>query len=151
MSRDLKSWAESGWLKPHQTSAPEIAALLAGVDDDLANARKDLSPAWQFNIAYSGALGACTILLAAAGYRAARDNKHYRTIAALPLILGPDARDLADFLDHCRKMRHDATYEGIRAISSGEAGELIETVGTLRDRVVDWLTEHRPGLLESKP
>jgi hypothetical protein len=143
----LKSWAESGWLKPHRTSAAETAALLAAIDDDLANAGKDLSPAWQFNIAYSAALGACTVLLAAAGYRAARDNKHYRTIAALPLILGPDTRELADFLDHARKMRHDVTYEGVRATSEEEARELIDTVITLRETLLKWLRKNRPELL----
>ena len=147
MSASLKNWAESGWLKSHQTTPDEIAALLAAVEDDLANARKDLSPAWQFNIAYSGALGACTVLLAAAGYRAQRENKHYRTIAALPLILGPDARELAAFLDQCRKMRHDVTYEGIRSMSAAEARELIEAVEDLRNRVLKWLQQRRPELL----
>ncbi len=126
-----------------------MATLLAAVDDDLANARKDLSPAWQFNIAYSAALGTATVLLAAAGYRAERDNKHYRTIAAVPLILGSGSRELAGFLDRCRSMRHDVTYEGVRSISAAEASELIEGVEELREKTRKWIRKHRPDLLRA--
>lgn len=88
-------------------------------------------------------------MLAAAGYRAERDNKHYRTIAAIPLILGPKSRELAGFLDRCRSMRHDVTYEGIRSISAAEAQELIEAVEELRSKAVTWIRKHHPNLLES--
>jgi hypothetical protein len=149
MSANLKSWVESRWLKSHRSSPAEVATLLAAVDDDLANAKKDLSPAWRFNIAYSGALGAATVLLAAAGYRAERDNKHYRTLAAIPLILGSGSRELAGFLDRCRTMRHDVTYEGVRSISAAEADELIQAVEELRNKAATWIRKHRPDLLRS--
>jgi hypothetical protein len=35
----------------------------------------------------------------------APDQKHYRTIAALPLLLGPEAVELSGFLDSCRTKR----------------------------------------------
>ena len=43
---------------------------------------------WRFGIAYNTALKLCTILLYASGYRAERTLQHYRTIQAMPLILG---------------------------------------------------------------
>ena len=95
----LRDWATNGWLKVH----------------DLRDATTpELSPAWSFNIAYNAALHLCTAALAAEGYRADRDSKHYRSIAALKFTLGTDAEELVNFLDHCRAMRHDITYEGIR-------------------------------------
>lgn len=89
------------------------------------------------------------MLLAAAGYRAERDNKHYRTIAALPLILGSGSQELAGFLDRCRSMRHDVTYEGVRSISAAEARELIEAVEELRGKAVTWIRKHHSDLLKS--
>jgi len=84
----LKQWQEYGWLTAHSTSPDEIAVLLAIVDRDLKDSVRGLSPDWRFGIAYNAALKLCTILLYAQGYRAARQLQHYRTIQALPLILG---------------------------------------------------------------
>ena len=135
----LRSWAENGWIRVHLTSPEELAALVAAADADLDDARTEgLSPAWAFNIAYNAALHLCTAALAAAGFRAERDAKHYRTISALPLVLGDEVKDLAAFLDTCRTMRHDVTYEGTRAISRAEADELIEAVEELRARTTRW-------------
>ena len=136
----LSRWVDNGWLRTHVSSPEELAALLAAADADLHDARTDgLSPAWAFNIAYNAALHLCTAALAAAGFRAERDAKHYRTIAALPLVIGDEARDSAAFLDTCRTMRNDVTYEGVRVISRAEADELITAVSELREMVAAWL------------
>jgi hypothetical protein len=84
----LQQWADNGWLEPHVTSPEEIANLLAIVDRDLSDAGGGISPDWRFGIADNAALKLCTILLYAEGYRASRMLQHYRTIQALPLILG---------------------------------------------------------------
>lgn len=99
----LPQWADNGWLEPHVSSPAEIANLLAIVDRDLADAGGKISPDWRFGIAYNAALKLCTILLYAEGYRATRTLQHYRTILALPLILGPEHRADTDYLDACRK------------------------------------------------
>lgn len=135
----LERWIEHRWLLPHDASAAEIAELILAAASDLDDARKDLSPPWRFAIAYNAALRLCTAALAAQGLRAARDQKHYRTIAALPLLLGDDAAELAAFLDTCRLKRHDVTYEAISAVSLAEADELIEAVVELEGRVSAWL------------
>jgi hypothetical protein len=111
----LETWLANGWLVRHSASAPETSDLLDAAARDLADAKKDLSPPWCFAIAYNAALRLCTAVLQNAGYRACRDQKHYRTIAALPLILGVDAQEIARFLDSCRTKRHDLTYEALSA------------------------------------
>lgn len=84
----LKQWAENGWLRPHRTSAQEVADLLAIVERDLADAQGEISADWRFGIAYNAALKLCTLLLYVSGYRPEKNLAHYRTLAALPLILG---------------------------------------------------------------
>ena len=58
----LADWANNGWLRPHKSSAQEIADLLAIVERDLADAGGNISADLRFGIAYNGALKLCTIL-----------------------------------------------------------------------------------------
>ena len=101
----LETWEANGWLRPHTITANEMAALLRAARSELTDAGADISPASRFTIAYNAALRLCTAALAAAGYRSARDQKHFRTITALPLILGSEVEELARFLDTCRTKR----------------------------------------------
>ena len=99
----LQDWANSGWLRSHKTSKQEVQQLMAIVDRDLKDARqKGLSADWRFGIAYNAALKLCTILLYVEGFRPEKTLAHYRTLQALPLILGPEKDDDADYLDTCR-------------------------------------------------
>ncbi len=143
----LEPWFEHGWLKRHRTSAAEIQAHLASVERDLADAGADISAAWRFVIAYDAALRLCSIALLASGYTAARDQKHYRTIAALPLILGSGVSELAGFLDRCRSKRHALMYDSADAISEAESAELIGAVRELQRHVRAWLKREHPELL----
>jgi hypothetical protein len=77
----LQSCLQNSWLVPHTTSPEEIKNLLAISDRDLLTCQMKQLPAdWRCTIAYNAALQAATAALAAAGYRAARDNHHYRVI-----------------------------------------------------------------------
>ena len=126
----LEQWANNGWLRSHKTSAREIADLLAIVDRDLKDAEGDISADWQFGIAYNAALKLCTILLHASGYRPEKSLAHYRTLAALPLILGERHKDNANYLDTCRTKRNTAEYDRAGVTTEEDAGELI---GFVRD------------------
>src|SRR5215470_16260125 len=97
----LQQWAENGWLRPHQTSPQEIDDLFAIVARDLTDATGTISADWRFGIAYNAALKLCVILLHASGYRPEKTLQYYRTIAALPEILGVEWRDEADYLETC--------------------------------------------------
>jgi hypothetical protein len=142
----LNDWAESGWLRPHQTSRKQLADLFGIVDRDLEDARRGLSPDWQFGIAYNAALKLCTILLYAEGWRPERNLAHYRTLQALPLILGPERQNDADYLDACRSKRNLAEYDAAGQVSTAEAKELTAFAGELRVAVIEWLSRRHPDL-----
>lgn len=143
----LEQWADNGWLKAHQTSVQEIRELFEGAIEDLQNALKDLSAGWKFAIAYNAALRLCSILLSLSGYRAVRNQKHYRSIAVLPLIVGDEIKDLSNYLDRCRVKRGEITYESLSVVSLQEAEELIKAVQELQQIVVRWIEENHPGFI----
>jgi uncharacterized protein (UPF0332 family) len=142
----LEQWAKNGWLRPHKSSRQEIANLLEIVDRDLKDAESNISSDWQFGIAYNAALKLCTILLHASGYRPEQKLGHYRTITALPLILGEEQNDNAEYLDVCRAKRNTVEYDAAGAVTRDEARELIGFAKETRHRVVDWLKKNHPNL-----
>ncbi len=145
----LQKWSEYGWLRNHASSRQEIADLLGIVDRDLSDAKSGgISSDWQFGIAYNAALKLRTILLYAEGYRAGHGLQHYRTIQALPLILGSKRDADANYLDTCRVKRNTVEYDRIGATSDGEVMELIEFVDELRTNVLVWLKKNHPELCD---
>ncbi len=135
----LEQWADNGWLRPHQTSTKEIRDLLAIVKRDLADARGEISADWQFGIAYNAALKLCTILLYASGYRPEKTLQHYRTLQAMPLILGLERKADADYLDACRIKRNTVEYDYAGAATRKDAEELVEFCEEFRQAVIAWL------------
>jgi hypothetical protein len=85
--------------------------------------------------------------LAAAGYRARRDLRHYRTIQSLILTIGSEMRDVCACLDKARKSRAEAVYEHSGAISDAMANEVLELAKTLRKQVETWLVKNHPRLM----
>jgi hypothetical protein len=143
----IEDWVRNGWLVEHRTSPQEIQEQLESADQDLRDAGGDLSPGWQFAIAYNAALRLGTVLLYASGFRAVRQQKHFRTIAAIALLLGPEHEELVLFLDRCRSKRSEVTYESVHAVAPSEVDALKVTVRELRRLVYDWLRANRPELL----
>ena len=144
----LKQWANNGWLRAHQTSRQEIAQLLAITRRDLADARSGgISADWRFGIAYNAALKLCTVLLYAEGYRPAQNLAHYRTLQALPLILGVKRKADADYLDACRTKRNTVEYDYVGGATNDDADELIEFAESLEIDVRAWLQNEHPKLL----
>ncbi len=143
----LKTWLENGWLRKHKATSQEINDLLQIVERDLQDARAGLSNDWQFGIAYNAALKICTILLHAEGYRAERNLHHYRTIHAMPLILGQSKIEEANYLDACRVKRNIVEYDRVGAVSDIEVRELITLVEDMRGDALEWLKSKHPELL----
>ena len=144
----LKPWADNGWLKPHKSSRQEIGGLLAIARRDLADARgKDISADWRFGIAYNAALKLCTILVFAEGYRPEKNLAHYRTLQALSLILGPDRKQDAAYLDTCRTTRNTVEYESVGGATTADADELLAFASHLETDVLAWLKAQHPELL----
>jgi hypothetical protein len=122
--------------------------LFAIADRDLEDARTErLSADWQFGIAYNAALKLRTILLYAEGYRPEKNLAHYRTLQALPRILGAGRQGDADYLDACRSKRNTAEYDSAGRISPDEARELVYFSAQLRVDTLLWLKAAHPELV----
>ena len=146
----LQSWRQNSWLAQHVTSAQEIADLLRIADRDLAASQvKGLPADWRLAIAYNSGLQSATAALAAAGYRASRDNHHYRVIQALEFTVAPD-RKLIDTLDGFRKKRNLSNYDAAGAVSDREADEMLQLAKSLRRHVETWIRRAHPELMTTK-
>lgn len=144
----LTSWADNGWLRPHKTDKEEISNLLNIVERDINDANQVVvSSDWRFGIAYNAALKLCTILLYVEGYRPEKTLAHYRTLQALPLIMGKSKDDDADYLESCRTKRNIAEYDYVGGTTESEANELIKFVLELKNDVINWLRETHTDLL----
>lgn len=145
---NLQNWENNGWLRPHKTSQEEISNLLGIVDRDIKDANQiDISADWRFGIAYNAALKLCTILVYAEGYRLEKMLAHYRTLQALPLILGKEKEDDADYLDTCRTKRNIVKYDYVGSVTESDANELIEFASDLKNDVIKWLKKAHPQLI----
>ncbi len=146
----LADWERNGWLTAHRGSPNVIRDLLAVVDRDLADsAASGLSADWRMNIAYNAALQAATAALAAAGYRASRDQHHYRVIQSLRETIQSDVQTVHGF-DAFRKKRNISGYERIGLVSDADADAMRALAVKLRGDVVAWIEKHDPDLLESR-
>ena len=146
----LNQWMNNGWLRKHKTSQEEIENLVMIIDRDLKDAKGGISDDWRFGIAYNAALKLCTILLYAEGFKAERTLQHYRTIQALPLILGNKRKDDAEYLNSCRSKRNIVEYDYIGGVTGHDADELIEFVKELKAYVLEWLNNNHPELAFQK-
>jgi hypothetical protein len=152
----LADWLKNSWLVEHESSVEEIAALLAIVERDLANATL---AGWAF-----GGLEAqhCLQRRAASRYggtrcgglprrtRAAPLSDYTKSCAYHPLASHQDCRwpvtKIARF-DRFRKKRNIGGYEIAGVVSGPEAREMHELATGLRGDVVAWLRKHHPRLL----
>ena len=81
------------------------------------------------------------------GYRAESPLQHYRTIQALPLIIGSNRKKDADYLENCRKKRNIVEYDCVGSASKEDVEELLDFVKELRQDVIDWLKKQHSHLL----
>lgn len=143
----LVDWEQKGWLTAHSTSPKEIERLLALVERDLAASETEgLGPDWRLNIAYNAALQSATVALAAAGYRASREQHHYRVIQSLRETIRADARTVGR-LEAFRTKRHMTGYERVGLVSDAEAAEMRAMAAEIRDAVRIWLRRYHRHLL----
>lgn len=145
----LQNWLDNKWIRKHQTSPQEIGNLLEIVKRDIKDAGfREVSADWRFGIAYNAALKLCTILLYAEGYRPEKALAHYRTIQALPLIIGKEKEKDATYLDSCRIKRNKVEYDYTGGVTHNEADELIHFTKELKTTVINWLSDNYPELLK---
>ncbi|MCC6741399.1 MAG: hypothetical protein IT452_20315 [Planctomycetia bacterium] len=133
----------------HQAVASEIRELLAVADRDLHDCcAKGLSADWKLNIAYNAALQSATAALGAAGFRATRDQHHFRVIQSLAETIHSDAKTIATF-DAFRKKRNVTGYERTGTVSDADAKAMLDLARELRKTVEAWLSANHPALLKN--
>jgi len=134
-------------LKPHSSSAAEIADLLALAGRDLKDSgAKGLSDDWKFNIAYNAALQASNAALAASGYSVTKgESNHFRVIGSLEYTIGLDKSEVSRFARY-RKKRSMCIYDAAGVISRTEATEIRAFLKELVDQVRAWLEANHPEL-----
>ncbi len=144
----LKDWDSNGWVRFHKTSEQEIKQLLEIVNRDIKDAQqRSVSADWRFGIAYNAALKLCTILMYSEGYKPERSLAHYRTLQALPVILGKEKQDDSDYLNACRSKRNIVEYDYIGGATDADADELINFVIELKQEVLQWLEINHSDLV----
>jgi len=142
----LEAWLKEKLIEKHRTSAREIASLLRICDRDLEKVKIiELGPDWRLSIAHNAALQAATAALAAAGYRARKEGRHYRVIQSLAFTIKTDAATIK-LLDKFREKRNISDYEMAGLVTRQEAGEMIALAKQLRHDVEQWLRAYHPEL-----
>ena len=144
----FQEWQKNGWLRPHQTSQQEIAALLGVIDRDVgASGQTNIDGDWRFAIAYNAALQAAALALKAAGFEVPKGGgAHHRTIESLRLTIGDDGT-IADIFQAFRAKRGGGIYETTGIASDTEIEELRNLAARLRGRVRAWLKKEHQDLL----
>jgi uncharacterized protein (UPF0332 family) len=143
----LKELLADGRIRPHRSSAKEVADLVRVADRDLADAEiPQLSSDRRFATAYHAALQMATIALYATGFRAFGAGHHWATFQALPDIMGAQAQSRADYLDSCRSKRNVTDYDRVGEISQREVEEMLAEALAFREDLLDWLKRNHPAL-----
>jgi uncharacterized protein (UPF0332 family) len=62
-------------------------------------------------------------------------SHHYRTNAALPLLLGDSAKADSEYLETCRVKRNAAEYDAANEVSDTEADELLDFASEFSDLI----------------
>ncbi len=149
MKVSLQDWLKNNWLTEYKTNAKEITEYFQAIDRDLQDSKLDtLSEDWRMAIAYSAALRAANTALAAEGFRASREQHHYRLIQSLTYTIEAEKELIAEF-DQFRKKRNRISYEGIATTSMHEVNRIIELAEELQERVFEWMKIEHPDLIES--
>lgn len=143
----LKDYENKGYLKSLLTSKEEIENLLEIVERDFSDSGKDLTPDWQFGIAYNAVLKLSTILIRAMGYQTKGPSHHRTVFQLIPIILGSDKKDDAIYLDSCRRKRNLAEYDYVGAVTLSDVIEIRKFVVEFKDEVLTWLRKNHPNLL----
>jgi len=145
----LQDWLNSGWLKQHATSRKEITDLLAKVDRDITEARKEkITLDWRLAIAYNACLGCASIALRASGYRIPGGaGQHFRTIQSLRFTIEPQS-DVIASLEAISRKRAIVSYDAAGTITESEVVEATSLSRELREALTIWLKQQHPELLQ---
>jgi len=145
----LQQWHENGWLTKAEPSSAEVSNLLGIAEREIADASlKGISPDGRFQHAYDAVRALCEVALHASGYALSKgQGQHERVIESLTLTLGGEWVETADFFQHCRRMRHQMTYERPGITQGKDADDLLDAAKQLLVEVRAWLEHRHPDLI----
>lgn len=147
----LKAWSDAGWIRETPVDPELIGKLLNRARDNFRESQLEgLSADWQLIIAYTAILKAASAALMAEGYRADRDQHHYRTLQSLEHTIGLEASTLSR-LDRFRKKRHTSTYDSVGSVSDQEVKEITSMANSIVDAVTSWMKTTHPDIMTSHP
>lgn len=66
----------------------------------------------------------------------------------MPLILGSDRKEDAQYLDTCRSKRNIVEYDQVGAVTDADADELIDFAEEFKIDVINWFQKNHPELLK---
>ena len=145
----LQQWVDNAWITEIAPKARDVANLLAIAEREIADGSLEgMSPDGRFDHAYEGVRALCEAALHACGYQVPRGtSKHQRLIESLKFTIDADWTGEVDFLDLCRRRRHQSRYDRAGVVQQRDADELLATARRLDAEVRRWLREHHPELL----
>lgn len=146
----LEQWRKNKWLMDVTPSAQAVRNLMGVADREIADASLEgISSDGSFDHSYDAVRCLCELALHVMGYTVAKGQwKHQRLIQSLQFTLGGKWIEQIDFLDRCRRKRHQSIYERSGVVQQGDADDLLATAELLRGDVRDWLRRNHPQLYE---
>jgi uncharacterized protein (UPF0332 family) len=143
----LKELLNDDKLRPHQTSARELADLLKVSERDLSDAAiAGLSTDRRFAIAYNAILQLATMAVYAKGYKTHGAGHHFTTFEALKGILSSEYDELINYFDSCRGKRNVSDYDRSGSISQKDAEEILKEARAFKQVMLSWLKNNYPLL-----
>lgn len=126
-----------------------ITRLLQAAERNLADAQvENISAELRFDAAYKAIMQLANAALQANGYRThtGKPGHHMTLLQSLGKTVGVD-KETVIFLDALRKQRNVVDYSG-DLVSGHMVRESIDQGEALYRQVHEWLTQHKPELLE---
>lgn len=148
MHAELERLVKERRLRREATSPGEIAGFLANARTSLADAAiPALSPSGRFKHGYDAAHALALCALRVHDLRPSASAWGHRALVfqALPFTVGAE-RKVWSTLERYHMRRNKSEYEGMATVSDAEARDLVALANALHDRLIAWLTAHRPEL-----
>ena len=144
----LEQWRDNTWIREIEPSRQVVSDLLSVAEREIADGGLDgISIDGRFDHAYDAVRCLCEVALHAKGYEIPKGaRKHERAIESLKFTLGGRWAKVADFLDFCRRRRHQSIYERAGVVQRQDADDLLKTATDLMAEIRGWLEREYPAL-----
>ena len=145
----MQLWRSNDWIRPTDRSPQVVGNLLDLARRQINDASLEgISPDGRFDHAYAAIRSLCEAALHAAGYSVPKGGRaHERVIGSLRFTVAGDWGEDVDFLDQCRRLRHQSIYERTGVAQRKDADDLLDTARRLLAGVEEWLAREHEDLV----